>query len=146
MRYSLLDFNEVLPTLVAEGLGRFWANGGYTFGPDWASADISSGYAVSLSGGRQVPVRVFCALDLFQFAADHRYTLRQEGYYLGLWREGETVYIDITLIVPTWQDAVRIGQAHGQKAIYSYDTGVVEEVPYGELVTQPTAQPAGAVR
>jgi hypothetical protein len=42
----------------------------------------------------------------------------QAGVYIGLWWEGDTCYLDLTEVINGEQEAIRIGKARKQQAIF----------------------------
>ena len=95
-----------------------------------------SGVAVSLLGA-EVRVPATWALSELRFALsfylcvtlpegiDIREKLRA-GYYLGMWVSEGFLYFDLTEIVPTVEEALKLGRARNQVAVY--DIGKGEEV------------------
>lgn len=63
------------------------------------------------------------------FYDKHRETLKQPGNYLGTWRDGGKVYIDISQRVPTRAKALVLARDRNELAVYDVKRGVSIDLP-----------------
>jgi len=71
------------------------------------------------------------------YAQRHAAILAQPGHYLGAWLDGETLYLDVTQVVPERAVALRLGAERNQLAVF--DLGAGEEIKVGGDVTAEAA-------
>ena len=57
------------------------------------------------------------------YVHDHRAALAQAGHYLGAWRDGADVVLDVVEILPERAAAIAAGIARGEDAIYDLARG-----------------------
>lgn len=89
------------------------------------------GYAVSLEGSTQrlrTLTRRAVADALYAFVTNHAATLREPGHYLGAWLYGDILYLDVSQVVDTWDEAFTLGVTNGQRAVYNLATHRVIEL------------------
>ncbi|WP_371590852.1 hypothetical protein [Streptomyces sp. NBC_00470] len=99
------------------------ANGGLTW--DTTGAAPTTGYMVSIAGSEvQIPVDEFSTADLDRFAEANAPLIRA-GRYFGAWVEGDTVFLDISANVAERAEAVAMGYAEEQLAIFDVAAGEV---------------------
>lgn len=96
--------------------------GGATLNP-WTfdAADATSGYAVSPFPKReaQYPIAAFSGEELADYAqANSDIWDREPRAMLGAWVDGRTMFLDCSVIVESLDEALRIGKAAGQLAIW----------------------------
>ena len=118
-----------MKTLNTETLDGYLSNGGATlfFLRDSAmfvdySKVIVSGYGVSMSGG--LVVKMDMPKDdmvkmILKFASD------MVGGFVGLWVDGNDLYIDKTIVVNNLDMAKTMGVKNNQKSIYDFGSGKV---------------------
>ena len=85
-----------------------------------------TGYYVSVEGAERVVATEAITWDVIrQYVADYLVDAADYGLYLGLWCDGERVYLDLTDRHDTLYRAAEAARTHGQQAIYYADAGVV---------------------
>lgn len=87
----------------------------------------ASGFAVALPGTEvTVSASRFFSGEQFALVADYvaRY-VKAAGAYVGVWADGDTVYLDQSEVVADRSTAEALGRERRQKAIYHYDSGQV---------------------
>lgn len=77
------------------------------------------------------PVADFDADDVRRYRREHRALLSRPGHFLGGWRDGDTIYLDISIRSDTVEEAARIAREKKQLAIYDLATG--REIPTEEV-------------
>lgn len=65
--------------------------------------------------------------DVKAYRDNHRELLGRPDHYLGGWRDGDKVYLDVSVHAPDRTTASALARQHGQLAYYDLDTG--ETVP-----------------
>ena len=100
-------------------------NGGATFNLSTGTSP-TSGYAVSLKGGSQVPIddtRQSIEHALYNFCAVHGLELSMPENHIGGWVDDGWLYLDVSIILPNLVDAILMGKINKQKAIFNLDDG-----------------------
>jgi len=69
------------------------------------------------------PVADFDADDVRRYRREHRDLLSQPDHFLGGWRDGDTIYLDISIRAPDLRTAAELARKHKQLAIYDIKTG-----------------------
>lgn len=124
--------------------GRFSAVGGGGGGSGHlgysalAEAGREGGFSVTLHGGvphsgfmvspyknaeTKIPASSFGREDVHRFRDQHEKLLRKANHYIGAWREGDTVYLDISVRAPDLASAARIARSADQEAVFDLTTG-----------------------
>lgn len=86
-------------------------------------SEPTSGYAVSLPGyERTVPLAEFTASHLVKYVGDSWQGLSKGSAHLGAWIDGDTVYLDVSIVVPLQDDAIQLGREYGQLAVFNLAT------------------------
>jgi hypothetical protein len=93
-----------------------------------------SGYMVSpyKQYERIMPAKSLTPDDLRSYRREHADVLRKPNHYLGAWREGDNVYVDISVRAPDLATAGRIARAAGQEAVFdlnSFGTVYTKDIP-----------------
>lgn len=96
----------------------------------------TTGYALSIFKGRErvLDVKTLTPSDLVKFARDNHDILSQKGNYFGAWHnpaDGK-VYLDISKVVSTPQQAEALGRAHNQLAYFDLAGGHSVEITGGQ--------------
>jgi len=60
---------------------------------------------------------------LRQYVKENRDLLTKPGNYLGGWLDGDKVYLDVSTVVESKQEAVRLGKEHDQIGVYDIKAG-----------------------
>jgi len=72
----------------------------------------------------------FSAEDVHRYRDAHRALLAKPGHYLGGWRDGDKIYLDISIHAATRAEARALARRHRQLAYYDLDSG--ETIPTEE--------------
>lgn len=105
--------------------------GGFTYRRiDGAPSD---GFMVSpyKRAERKYTVATFNHEDVARYRDRFRDLLREPEHYLGGWRDGDIVYLDISVRRRSKAEAARLAREHGQLAIYDLASGDV--IPTEEI-------------
>ena len=123
MRYqgAYADTIKVAETLLSGGDNTYTRRG--------QIADVRSGYAV---GGAVPTFKTTAGSDSYYTLARWIEALPSTVKHLGTWHDSGVLYIDAVDIIDNYFDAVLLGIQRGEKAIYSFTSGVVETLPQGE--------------
>lgn len=91
------------------------SNGGATLTQDLDNAIVNDGYMVSLKD-HELKIRIESLtsnlLDQYRRIAIHN------NAYVGLWLDGQDLYLDISTNIHNRDDAIKIAQENQQLAIY----------------------------
>jgi len=120
--------------------------GGFTYDPISGFAP-TSGFAVSPFPDREtaIPASELKAQHLLDFASRNADLLAKPGYFIGGWRDGDVVYVDVTVVADDDHEAARIGEEFDQQAFFNLSTGEVVDVRPGAAAARHEADPgAGA--
>lgn len=79
---------------------------------------------------RKYTVATFNFEDVRAYRQRNRELLAKPGHFLGGWRDGDVIYLDISIRGQTLGEAGRIAREHKQLAIYDLATG--REIPTEE--------------
>lgn len=80
-----------------------------------------SGFAVSIPGAeRKIPASTFTIGTVREYVTDHLADLSGPNVYVGTWVDGEHVYLDVSIVVADLIDAVALGHASGQLAVFDF--------------------------
>lgn len=103
-------------------------NGGASFTADGTDRVGTDAYAVSLYPDRETVLdRVPTADDIAEYATRNWDLLADGSALIGTWsHEGQT-YLDVSALVTDRLEALQLGTAHGQLAIF--DLATLEEIP-----------------
>lgn len=118
-------------------------NGGCTFDASGSIVERDSGYVVSpypehgrtfLTSDRKSAIAAKTAL-FHNHVMNSEWTL-PENHYFGTWLDGETLHLDIVVIVDDMTDAMRLAYEHNQLAVYDLANGcdITVERSYGYCV------------
>jgi hypothetical protein len=94
-------------------------DGGFTYDPK-TDTFPTSGFATGIWKGRevQVPLIEFTHRDLANFVDKNAKALLTPGVVFGSWLYEGAVYIDVSMVVPTFGQAVDLCRHHDQIAFY----------------------------
>lgn len=96
-------------------------DGGATLTSELKKANTYKGYMVSLYGSEKV--LTLNNIDNIIFEISETASNIQPGQYLGLWIDKELLYIDITINIPSKQEAINTGLLNKQQAIFDVQRG-----------------------
>ena len=96
-------------------------NGGATLTSDLDNAAIDSGYMVSLAGHE---FKTNIDLLTIELLKDYQRIAEQYNAYVGLWLDGDDLYLDISTNIQDQQQAIKMARDNNQLAIYDIDGGV----------------------
>lgn len=130
-----------------QALAREALDGGFT--TDLAGNRPTSGYVVALPGAerrvdlRPSPSRAVAlrsvARAIYTYVIDHGHDLRTiRGAYLGAWRDGDTIVLDVVQVVDTEREATLLGRLRDQDAIYDIAAGKSITLRHGVVGNRPT--------
>lgn len=105
-------------------MNELQSNGGFTYALDGSSpkaGDKLFAVAYSKDTERTYPLATFTPEDLVEFITDYANELALDGVHLGAWVDGETVYLDCSLILDCEAEALRIGYENNQLAIFCFE-------------------------
>lgn len=116
--------------MYAEYLGAARAilrNNGGTFLGDGRAVMHNRGYYVGgLVPSALVAYRpgvAWVATNLGRFAAQHKAVLARPDAYLGAWIDGETLYLDVSQHLFSRDNALTLGAARGELAVWDCQAG-----------------------
>jgi hypothetical protein len=114
-----------IATAIADATAQ---NGGASFTIDGQDRTGTDAYAVSIYPDRERIVDgTATADDIADFAAANHDVLADGRAVIGTWvHEGRT-YLDVSALVSDRLEALRLGEQHGQLAIF--DLATLEEIP-----------------
>lgn len=112
-------------------LAKLHQDGGFTVNPLGYAYDASKGgFGVSVIGAEtKLPATVDADrfADTFDVYASYVASENRHAggvrYYVGAWLDGADIYLDVTEIVMAEEQAIALGRARGQRAIYSFADG-----------------------
>lgn len=83
------------------------------------------GFMVSPYKGaeRRYSASSFSRDDVVGYRNEHADLLRRPNHYLGGWRDGEDIYLDVSVRTPDLGSAVRLARENGQLAVYDVAGG-----------------------
>ncbi len=90
------------------------------FSVSLATGDIPVvGYMVALEGHEErIPVDALTPDRLARYVKTHFDALMQDDVFLGAWRDGDTVYLDVSECVTSLAKALFLGQERRQLAVW----------------------------
>lgn len=96
------------------------SNGGASYSLRYGDLSGRKGYAVSVHKDREITitVREFGNNDLRNFVNENSDLLAMPDYFLGAWIEDNTVYLDVSKVVPSKALATKLCKQYGQKAYF----------------------------
>jgi GNAT superfamily N-acetyltransferase len=113
-------------------------DGGFTLHSDMTPDHPDKGFAVALAPYEQrVPANDFTPKDLQSFVARHRALLeRDPSLRVGGWHNPEDglVYLDLSRVVPTREEAMTLAREHGQLSVF--DRGAAAQGDWGNAFPQ----------
>jgi hypothetical protein len=117
------------------------SNGGITI--DLAGDSPVDGYAFAPSKGTEtrIPKAVFKPEDVDHFIDAHWDQLNRPGCHLGLWVEGDNVFLDVSKVGKSSAATIKAAQDVDQLAVYDLKT--LDVVPIGEELADGTYSPTG---
>ena len=98
------------------------------------SGDIpAGGYMVALAGHEEIiPVQALTVDRLTRYVRDHFDALMLDDMFLGAWRSDDNVFLDVSQCVSDREEAVFLGAARGQLAIWDVvNAAEIDTVPVG---------------
>lgn len=99
-------------------------DGGFTYDP---KRDVfpTSGFATGVFKGREVKVPLidFTHRDIAAFVDKNADALLVPGAVLGCWLDEGVIYLDTSVVVPTFEAAVELCKQHDQLAFYDLSAG-----------------------
>lgn len=105
-------------------------NGGFTL--SWSGDTPRKGYAVSLPGNEAVfrpednlKWSYLEARFTVEWYAEQRYREVKENprFHFGGWVDGNRLYLDLSIVVASKREAIRLGKLYKQLAIYDIEKG-----------------------
>jgi hypothetical protein len=112
----------------ARELHRYLINeGGFTYNPR-KGTHPNKGWVVSFAHGEQTyKADDFTAKELTKYMKRYKHVLQQQTktpVYFGGWVDRKTgkIYLDVSTVVPSKDEAMALGQRYDQKAIFHLDT------------------------
>ena len=111
----------------ASQLKKMAKDGGFTYNPK-SNKMRTSGYvsAISKEYEDDTPVEEFTVDTIRSYADKFASVLAKEGHHLGAWRETvdgvDKIFLDVSVVVPTVEQAADLGREHDQLGIYHLDT------------------------
>ncbi len=77
---------------------------------------------------RTFPLAQFTPADLVNYVADNEIELSKPGVYLGAWVDGDTVYLDCSIVTEYEGYAFLIGRAHNQISYFCFETMTAKNI------------------
>lgn len=109
-------------------LVRIERDGGFTYNPRTQRFVTGAGYVVANPPSGEVPTSAkFCDVsriapltdsDLARVALMFSRLLAVPSYYLGAWKDGATVYVEVSQVFRSRGEALRVAADRGERAIY----------------------------
>lgn len=121
-------------------------DGGFTLDPATGAA-IESGYVVSVHPDRErVFDRPVTGADLAAYIADMVQVLARPGRAFGGWHDPDSgrAHLDVSVVVASLADAMTLGRAAGQLAVFDLDTGQSIPIPDTDATVIPFRRRASA--
>lgn len=106
------------------GLASKALDGGFSV---TAHGDVpTEGFMVSPYKGAEKAIAVsqFGRRDVYSFARAHADLLAKPDHFIGGWRDGDTIYLDVSVVAQTEEGAREMAVAADQLAIYDIANGV----------------------
>ncbi len=102
--------------------------GGFTYSLDKGFHNIGdNGFGVSTEKGREAEfTHEPTKNDIVRYAMAHSDILSQPGMHMGGWKDGDRYVLDVSRVVDSHDEAVKLGNEHNQDAIFNYKTGESE--------------------
>lgn len=97
-------------------------DGGFSVDPVTGN-DVTSGYAVSVHPDcERIILGTVTTDDLRAYVADVADAATLPGRVLGGWRDPASgcAYLDVSIVVDTLADALRLARSHGQRAVFDF--------------------------
>ena len=120
-------------TVISELMKRMAEKGGFTYQPKLKTTP-TVGYAVSPFPGSEkvINYKEFTRKDVLDYLRVNRDKFADTGIHVGCWHDKETgkVYLDISRVVATREEAETLARQHGQEAYYDLsaeDTVIVKD-------------------
>jgi hypothetical protein len=103
---------------------RLEEEGGFTYHVV-SKRSPTEGFIVSIHPERSqgIDVAKLTPDMLRQYVKENRDLLKERGNYFGAWRDGNRVYLDVSTVVRSKSEAIRLGKEHDQIGIYDIKTG-----------------------
>ncbi len=86
---------------------------------------VTKGYAVSIYKEREirVPVSVFSRENIEKYVSNNIDLFTQDGNtMLGAWKQGEMMFIDVTIVTSNKMEALDLARRNNQIAIFDLET------------------------
>lgn len=84
--------------------------------------------AISKNFERKYSLSSFTPSTLVSYIAEFAGQLSKAGAHLGAWLEGDTVYLDVSVVLTDKSEAINIARANEQLAIFSFENMSSEPV------------------
>lgn len=108
---------------------RALANGGFTY----RVADgtyPTDGFAVAIPGHERQFLRNFGPEAIADYMRERRNVFDSAGHCLGCWLHDGLWYLDVSIVLPTYRQALAEGRRNLQIAVYDLGRGETIEVPW----------------
>jgi len=110
-------------------------NGGATWSPHTGRYAAGKGHAVAINNDTAATFTTeearanpsAFAAKVRQVVADRGDILKMKRAHVGTWVDGDTIHIDVSEVVPSRTEALKLGAQRNQKAVF--DLGSAEDVP-----------------
>lgn len=96
------------------------SNGGATLTSSLDNATINDGYMVSLQGNEFKTSLELLTSNLLE---TYQQTAENNNAYIGFWLDNQELYVDISINIHDYMQAVQIARDNEQLAIYNCRTG-----------------------
>ena len=97
--------------------------GGITYQPT-TNRQPKRGFAVAIPGAQQkIDRHTFNADDVESFIAEHKAWFKNPHVYLGIWDDGDTMWLELSEVHPNSASALRVGKARGEIAVFDLAKG-----------------------
>lgn len=130
---TVLAHREVVAESIADGHNK---DGGTTISQQ-SGRSIKKGFPVGVGFEMQIEGKEITAEQVLAFEAKYAEELGTPGRQMGTWynEEEDKTYLDVVQIAQTQDEALELGEKHGEIAVYNLETGE-------EIQVDPTKRPA----
>lgn len=99
------------------------ANGGFTYNPLYG-ATPQRGYAVALQGHEKIYDSGTVTIDdLREYLRENGEQMKDPARYFGGWINDGKLYLDVSIVLPTEEEARKIGRMNDQTDVYDFVAG-----------------------
>lgn len=120
------------PSVAQQATDLTKANGGVTINTAGEQPTTGFVYAQDKSTERIIPAAEFNQSHTEQFMADHADALAKPGNYLGVWQDGDKIYLDVSTVEPDMQKALEGANNAQQLGVYDLSKGETITTEYGK--------------